>query len=133
MKGISAVVATILLLLITIALSTTAYFYISNFIGGKTSKVISVTGDCTNGRISLIVTNEGQMSIVNTGGTGDLKILVDNKLNTTDFEENGGSGDTTFTIPVRGVSVLVNKNTVPSGQYRVVVATSSPEILTVFC
>lgn len=133
MKGISAVVATILLLLITIALATTAYFYITNFISGKTSKVISVVPDCTNGRISLIVSNEGQDDIVNTGGTGDLKILVDNKVNTTDFEENGQSGDVTFTIPVRGVTVLVDKNTVPSGQYRVIVATPNPEVITVFC
>src|SRR3989338_5724850 len=134
MKGISAVVATILLLLITIALATTAYFYITNFLSGKTSKVVSVVADCTNGKISLIVSNVGQTDIVNTGGTGDLKILVDNKLNTTDFEENGASGDVTYTIPVRGVVALVNKNTVSSSsQYRIVVATPNHEILTVFC
>ena len=56
MKGISAVIATILLLMITIAIASTAYMYVTGMIGGMTSKTISVShASCDGGAITLVI------------------------------------------------------------------------------
>lgn len=62
MKGVSAVIATILMLLITIALAGTAYLYISGIFTAKTGVVLSIDGTqsiCTASAMTLIVKNDG--------------------------------------------------------------------------
>ena len=58
-KGISNVVATILLLVITIALTGAAYMLISGILTSK-STILSVLSEmCKDGNITLFVKNEG--------------------------------------------------------------------------
>ncbi|MEM5878339.1 MAG: type IV pilin, partial [Candidatus Aenigmatarchaeota archaeon] len=68
MKGISAVIATLLLLVITIGLATTVYFYVNNIASRQTSKVVEVQGYCsvqgTTRTITLVITNLGTDPIV---------------------------------------------------------------------
>ena len=62
MKGVSAVIATILMLMITIALAGTAYLYITGIFGAKTSVVLSIDGTastCSPAAINLVVKNDG--------------------------------------------------------------------------
>ncbi|MCS7135116.1 MAG: hypothetical protein NZ893_01615, partial [Candidatus Aenigmarchaeota archaeon] len=82
MKGISAVIATLLLLVITIGLAATAYFYINNIMQRSTAKVVSVEpGNCfgTNPfTITFIITNIGTENIV----SGDIRVVLNNNPNT---------------------------------------------------
>jgi len=68
MKGISTVIATILMLLITIALAGTAYLYINGIFSSRTSVVLSLDGQSTfcagtvsgvPGNITVYVKNDG--------------------------------------------------------------------------
>jgi flagellin-like protein len=61
MKGISTIIATILLLIITIALAGTAYVFISGVLTGKISKTISIMGASCNAtnHITLVISNDG--------------------------------------------------------------------------
>ena len=76
MKGISAVIATLLLLVITIGLAMTVYFYVNNMASRQTAKVVDVQPYCTlQGTtyiITLVITNIGTDPIV----TGDLKYIL---------------------------------------------------------
>lgn len=75
MKGISAIVATLLLLLITMGLATVAYFYISGVITGRTSKVISVLdASCSGGTITFVISNDGSVDITDA----EIRVLIDN-------------------------------------------------------
>ena len=77
-KGVSAVIATILLLLITIALAGTAYVYMSGVVTGKISKTISIVDlSCTNGDITIVLSNDGTSNIAD----GELKVFVDGSPN----------------------------------------------------
>ena len=65
MKGISAIIATILMLLITIALAGTAYLFITGTFNRYTSVVLGVNGQLTTcassgGAITAYVDNNGQ-------------------------------------------------------------------------
>lgn len=74
-KGISAIIATILLVLITIALVAAAYTYFSGMIGGKTSKALSLSDAYCNGtHITLVVSNDGTSNITDA----EVKVLIDN-------------------------------------------------------
>jgi len=60
MKGISAVIATILMLMITIALAGTAYLYITGVFTSRTGVLLSIDGQSsTCGGIILYVRNDG--------------------------------------------------------------------------
>ena len=75
-KGISAIIATVLLLLITIALAGTAYVYMSGMITGRTSKTISVLdASCSGTTITAVISNDGTSAITYAS---DIKILVGN-------------------------------------------------------
>ena len=131
MKGISAVIATILLLLITVTLATVEYLYISNIIGFRTEKTFQLLSpSCTNGTISFVVSNQGTKAISNA----DISIIVDNKLNTTNFEENGVSGDTTYSMnPGQAVALVDSLNTT-SGSHQLRITTSSDsQSVSIFC
>ncbi len=114
MKGVSAIIATILLLMITIALAGTAYIYMSGMLTGRTSKTISLLdASCSGGTssiITIVISNDGTSSITETAGSGDLKIFVDNIDDTVDFDENGVAADTTYTISSHGTVALVSDN-----------------------
>jgi len=77
MKGISAVIATLLLLVITIGLAMTAYFYINNMVQRSTAKVITTEpGYCTKKgttwEITFVITNTGTENI----NDGDIKYTL---------------------------------------------------------
>jgi flagellin-like protein len=61
MKGVSAIIATILMLMITIALTGTAYLYISGFFGSRTSVVLSLDlpSRCNATFLTVYVRNDG--------------------------------------------------------------------------
>lgn len=78
MKGISAIIATILLLLITIAMAGTAYMYISGMLTGKTEKIVSIlSATCSqNGEtLTIVISNDGASDAINAGT--DLNWIVD--------------------------------------------------------
>ena len=78
MKGISAIIATLLLLVITIGLAMTAYFYINNIVQRSTSKAISVEpGYCSSNTITLIITNMGTENITSS----DIRFVLGNNQN----------------------------------------------------
>jgi len=112
MKGVSAIIATILLLMITIGLAGTAYVYISGMMTGKMAKAISVLdASCINngtyGNMTLVISNDGTDAISKTSTVSDLKVLVDNTEKTDAFTENGGAA-TTYTVNPRAVIVLID-------------------------
>ena len=60
MKGVSSVIATILMLMITIALAGMAYTYISGLFRTRTAVVLSVAdAQCTTGGVTVYVRNDG--------------------------------------------------------------------------
>lgn len=62
MKGVSTIIATLLMLIITIALAGLAYSYISGLFASRTGKVIDIdTGAtfCSGTTITVYVKNEG--------------------------------------------------------------------------
>jgi flagellin-like protein len=73
MRGISTIIATILMLIITISLTGTAYMFISGMLTSKISKSISImSGSCNaSNYITLVISNDGTNPIQEN----DLKIL----------------------------------------------------------
>jgi flagellin-like protein len=105
MKGVSAVIATILMLMITIALSGTAYLYISGFFGSKTGVVLSLdpSSRCTSSAFTVVLRNDGTSVASNI--QIDIK-LPDSTTLTADcnvtFITAGGTNSTT--CPISGPS-----------------------------
>ena len=74
MKGISTVIATILMLLITVGMAGMAYMYISGMFTSEVAQRISLSSaDCTGGEISVMVKNSGTESITIT----DIRLHID--------------------------------------------------------
>lgn len=63
MKGISPVIATILMLMITIALAGTAYLYISGAFQAQTQGIEVISADCTGNTVTFSVRNIGTTAI----------------------------------------------------------------------
>jgi len=81
-RGISTIIAAILLLIITIGLASSAYLFITRLLYAQTSKTIQVLGaDCTNKNITLVVSNQGTDKIT----SGDLQVHIDNEDRTGKF------------------------------------------------
>lgn len=59
MKGISTVIATILMLMITIALAGTAYVYISGAFTSKQRTISLVDAYCVGTSLTFVIRNEG--------------------------------------------------------------------------
>ena len=79
MKGISAIIATILLLVMTIGLASLAYTYFRGAILSTTSRLIEVTGgscDADNGTYGYYVIVKN-MDPVNTISGSDIFVFVD--------------------------------------------------------
>jgi flagellin-like protein len=65
MKGVSAVIATILMLMITIAMAGVAYMYISGIFTAKTGTIVEIdesATSCTGGSITVWVRNSGTIA-----------------------------------------------------------------------
>ena len=78
-KGISTIIATILLLIITIGLAGTAYMFISGMLTSKISKTISILGSYCNAtpgqHLTLIVSNDGTDTIA----ANEIKVYINNQ------------------------------------------------------
>jgi len=124
-KGISAIIATILLLMITIALAGTAYVYMSGMITGRTSKTISIADvSCVNGNITVVISNDGTSDIAD----GEIRVFIDNEDKTTTY----GDLDP---ITSHNTSVDVSKDTnYGSGSHNVlVISPSNSDKRVVYC
>ncbi len=95
MKGISVIIATIILVVITIGLVSTAYLYIMGLIKGRTATNIELVYSYCNstGHMSVIVKNIGTSNITTT----DIDFIVDGSSkscsNTGEWTGDIGSGD----------------------------------------
>ena len=79
MKGISAIIATILLLVMTIGLASLAYTYFRGAILSTTSRLIEVTGgscDADNGTYGYYVIVKNMDPVNNISGS-DISVFVD--------------------------------------------------------
>lgn len=76
MKGISTIIATIILVVITIGLAASAYVFLFGFLKGKMAKPISILGHSCNGtHITLVISNDGTETI----NPDDIKVYVENQ------------------------------------------------------
>ncbi len=105
MKGVSAVIATILMLMITIALAGTAYLYITGIFGSKTSVNLAVdpSSSCTASAFTVAVRNDG------TSVASNVKIDVTLPDGTSmptlcSIANINAGGTNSTTCPVRGPS-----------------------------
>ncbi len=78
MKGVSAIIATILMLIITIGLAATAYVYINDLLTGKTSTPISLidyycTPGAAAGDVTIVFSNDGSEDL----DTSVMQVLAD--------------------------------------------------------
>jgi flagellin-like protein len=105
MKGITSIIAIIVLLLITVALAGAAWVFLSGFMGTQIEKnIIITTGGafCTSNGVQNLIT----VAVTNTGTTSfasptDFTVVrVDNNDVTTSM--------TTVTIQTRGSGVVLN-------------------------
>jgi len=115
-KGISTIIATIILVVITIGLVSTAYLYFSGLIGGMTEGAISLID-------AYCVGNDHIIAIVKNEGTADISSLscIINGAACTE------GGDTTCPTLSLGSTCTYNiTNVIPSGmnQVRVIGANS---------
>jgi flagellin-like protein len=129
MKGISTIIATILLLIITIALAGTAYMFITNFLTMSIAKTINVLDtscypfNSTHSNITIIVANEGTANIT----ASDLTVMVDNIRRSVNFDFG--------TIPPQNTVVATSNNLYASNTKHVVSITSPSNSVrqTMFC
>jgi len=137
MKGVSDIIAEILMLVITIGIVGTAYMYISGMMTSKTAFTISVidyscigTGATRN--INLVISNDGTTDILN----GDVKIYVDNQDRTSDFGAYAGgvwAAGANCDIDSHTIKPILTNPTAapawlsaaPAGQHSVLVVTAS--------
>jgi flagellin-like protein len=86
MKGISAVIAVLLLLVITLGLVGLAYGYISGVFTAKTAVVLSIEdAECTVSDITVWVTNDG----TTTSGSVDVNVTDDGSCSITSIAGGG--------------------------------------------
>lgn len=109
-KGISEVIATLLMLIITIALAGTAYLYISGFFKSKTAVVLTIDegfSTCNATNITIAIRNDG------TDVARDVRIYL--------YAPNGS------VIPEGNFQDSSNKlDTIPAGGYNTKVAYKEP-------
>jgi len=87
-KGISTIIATIMLLVITIGLAGTAYVFISNLLKISFSKTINLldlscnpSGTPNQANITIILSNDGTQNITDS----ELTVLVDGNIKSPQF------------------------------------------------
>jgi FlaG/FlaF family flagellin (archaellin) len=102
-KGISTIIAVILLLIITIALTGTAYMFISNLMGSRMEKVVSLLdATCNNNVLLLVLRNDGTKTIA----SADLKIIVNNVDRTSCYPN---------LVPINAGTSIASSNTTTAG------------------
>jgi len=118
-KGISTIIATILLLIITISLAGTAYMFMSNMLWRQMSKPISILGaSCnTTNHITLVISNDGIDPIKEdeidiyigseSKGTFGKYIPPKDTNSSSNFLGNPGSNNVRATSPSNSVEVIV--------------------------
>jgi len=123
-KGISGIIAVVLILLITVALAGSVYMYVTGMFSGKTANTISISSiSCIDGNMTLVINNDGSKDIT----SGDLKILVDNSDTTSSF-----SG--TFPInPQKNTILIDSTSSYADGDHVVLIVASNSIRQNVYC
>lgn len=118
MKGVSTIIATILLLLIAIALAGAVYLYSSGILSGRTSKTISVSDMyCSESRIvTFVLSNDGTVSIK----PEDIKFVVDG----TTSSLYGFTGD----LEPHKTVVITGSGPEPAGQHTFLIVSPSNSV-----
>ncbi len=101
MKGVSTVIATILMLMITIALAGTAYLYISGVFTSKQRIISVVDAFCTGsptGTLSIVLRNDGPDTI----RAAEQSVVSDSESCTTDPTAVDIAAGSTVTRPASG-------------------------------
>ncbi|HLD78210.1 MAG TPA: archaellin/type IV pilin N-terminal domain-containing protein [archaeon] len=74
-KGITPIIATVVLLLIAVAIAGAAYTYITGYWGGLTQKTLeSPSASCSTSGVTLNLRNSGTGNITITDGGGDVTV-----------------------------------------------------------
>ncbi|OGI14949.1 hypothetical protein A3K63_02895 [Candidatus Micrarchaeota archaeon RBG_16_49_10] len=126
-KGISAIIATILLLLITIALAGTAYVFISGMLAARTTYTIDIespecikTGAIYN--VTFALRNDGTESVTTSS------IVVRDGVTTLNMAYG------TATLTAKTVTTATSTSTLTAGSHKVsVTGQSNSESFTVYC
>ena len=119
MKGVSAVIATILMLMITIAMAGLAYMYISGIFTSKTGIVIEIdetATSCSGTAITLYVRNTGtiktdlsKLTVSGTNSQGGIIVGGVCGAAATSLDAGGGSKPCTvaLTNALQGTNTIV--------------------------
>lgn len=131
MKGISTVIATLLMLVITVALAITAYGYITGLFTSTTSKTVNLVDAACNAGSSYFVTVRDTDQFNNISTTELIVRVDDQPINTivwnpVQVSANNGVSTGTITSPAGGAAGSAHRIKVigPSGR---------PEQLVVTC
>jgi flagellin-like protein len=77
LKGITPIIAILVMLLITIAITGSAWIYISTYYSGMTGKAIEVTSiDCTSTGVSIYIHNIGTDTLDTGADVDEDRIMV---------------------------------------------------------
>ena len=95
MKGVSTVIATLLMLVITIALAGMAYVYISGFFTTQTQGIEVVDAYCVGNSVTITIKNIGTRNITQNSIT--LR-RISPTINTTNFPSTDLPPQNTITI-----------------------------------
>ncbi|MBD3155159.1 MAG: hypothetical protein GF368_00705 [Candidatus Aenigmarchaeota archaeon] len=117
-KGVSGIIATIILVMIAIALLGTSYLYFSGIITGRTKNTISLTDAyCGDGNIiTLVISNDGTVALEDD----DIQVFVDT---------NDRSAEYTFTgIEPHETEVVTGTTDEAEGEHTVLVVTGSNSV-----
>ena len=122
-KGVSTIIAVIILLIITISLAGTAYLFIYGMLTSHMSQSISVLGASCNGtHITLVVSNTGTENITDT----EIKIYVN--------EQDAGTFGKTIGPHESEVETGIGTGIVEDGPNTLLVVSPSSSITeTVWC
>ncbi len=118
-KGVSGIIATILLVMIVIGLIGVAYLFFSGMISGKTEKSISLADAyCNSTHITIVLSNEGTSDLVDA----DITVLIDNVVKSTFYDF--GTIETRET----GTAVSSDPTELSSGQHTLLVTSPSNSV-----
>lgn len=101
-KGITPIIAIIILLLIVVAIAGSAYTYIMGYYSGLTAKTVELTSvTCTAGTVTMIVHNIGTDVIQSSDWIISTELIQGtgspSSFNTPSSIDIGGSGNFNFT------------------------------------
>ncbi|MDI6826126.1 MAG: hypothetical protein QMD36_02945 [Candidatus Aenigmarchaeota archaeon] len=129
-KGISTIIAAIILLVITIGLAATAYVFISGLLTSFYSKTINIldvscnpSGIPNQANITIILSNDGTVNITDS----ELTVIVDGSIKSDRF--------TFSTIPPHSTAVATSSDTYEMNKVHTVLVSSPSNSVrsTVWC